>query len=168
MATFIVATAMLAAHVSPAQAAPGDLVCPASFQANFTPALSATSTHAAVSVQVFDIGCASASGAYAQLRSGVWEASGTAAAAEGANPCGLQLSLVASGRIVWSPTGEQSAFDLVINLDAGAGDPAASVVITAGVLAGDTVTGVGPLVPNADCAANGLSSLMSAGIDVFA
>lgn len=143
---------------APAHAATGDLVCTTNIQINFTPPLTATNTTAQASATAGLVLCSSPNGSYPDLASATATSSGTATSA-GGFPCSLLLTMELKFSATWSPTGQQSEGTFTINTDPSGGTVTFSGVVTNGVLAGDSVTLVGLVLPNADCAVKGLSSL---------
>ena len=148
---------------APAQAATADLTCTFAGRANFAPALTATNTKANASITFGLVNCLSPDGMHPDLKSAIFTGSGTATAAPGINPCSLLLTIVATGPLIWSPTGEHSTFSGTFNTSLSAGPIAITAEVTKGVLAGDTGPIIALPLPNADCLVNGLTSLTAVG-----
>jgi hypothetical protein len=143
-----------------AQAAAGDLVCTATAQINFTPALTVFNTSAKASASGGLVSCLSPNGRYPNLRSAAITGSGTATSAGGLNPCSLLVTIDLNATAGWSPTGQKSKAIFTVNTDLAAGSATFGGSVSSGPLAGDSVTPVGAVVvPNADCLLNGLKSL---------
>ena len=164
----IAIAAVLVPLSGPAYAESGDLTCAAAGQMNFSPALTATNTSAKVSQSAAAFNCTSPNGRYPDLKSASAPLTGSATSAPGVNPCNTLVTIQEKGVVTWSPTGQRSTVDLLMNLNPSAGSVTVTFTVTGGVLAGDSVTFVGTLAPNADCAVNGLASLAFEGVDTIA
>jgi len=156
----------LAFSVPTAPAATGDLVCTVAGQFEFSPPLTATNHTAALTETASVFACNSPNGQHSDIKSGLAEGTGTATSAAGLNPCSALLTIDINVKVRWEPNAGQSRAVFHINTNP-SGPVTITGTVTSGVLKGDSVTFIGALVPNADCALNGLSSLTFEGEDVI-
>ena len=152
-------------RVAPAQAAVGDLTCTAVWQIDFSPALTTSHTTSNASMVVGLSNCMSLNGHYSKLKAGTITGSGPAQSLGGL-PCSLVLTIQFKLHINWTD-GQQSELNATVNSDPSAGTLGFNGRVTGGVLAGDSVTALGPFVPNADCLLNGLTSLVGTNQKLF-
>ncbi|WP_190817152.1 hypothetical protein [Saccharopolyspora pogona] len=151
---------------APAQAAPGDLLCPDSNgYAVFEPPLQSgvTSTVTAHVSTNNPTPCHSPNGSHPELAWYDEAVNGTATVSsvvDGGGICNLLFTITGTGSLTWSD-GTTSDDEITFQTDpAKPKTLGGSATITRGTLQGDTVTiAEGVVTPNADCATAGLSRL---------
>ena len=151
--------------IAPALATTGDLTCTAVFQINFSPALTVANTTSKASAVVGLSNCVSLNGRFSGLKAATMTGSGPATSGLGA-PCSLLVTIPFKFHIDWS-NGQHSDLSATVNSNPLAGSIGFNGVVTGGVLSGDNVNALGPVVPNVDCLLNGLTSLIGANQKVF-
>ncbi|MFI0406293.1 hypothetical protein [Actinomadura sp. 3N508] len=149
----LAASGLVAAPAPAAHAQDVDLVCTATFQFNFTPALDFNTVDADGNATI--VSCQSPNGSRPELLSG--QVNGTpGAVAEGCAPLPLQIGGEAA--IEWN-TGGTSELTFEISTDPTSGDLGLSAQVDGGVMAGDTITAV-PVIVSQDglCGLGGVRS----------
>jgi hypothetical protein len=157
-ATGLTVTGLLVNTAPAAHAVAGDLDCTAAATIDFSQPLTATNTSAKATVSGTLVGCTSPNGMHSALTSGSVSGSGPVTSASGVNPCSLLLTITLRDDISWS-NGQHSRTSALVNTNPSNGTITLESHVDSGVLAGDTDTVVTTIIPNADCATNGLKEL---------